>query len=258
MTKKRNKGRRVLFFCFFLILLATVVLYPNLSYRAARTYLIYARYLFSLSNSGVGYVYNRNVLNVSTLPWGIRKTELEFLISDRLLHPLDFRTPAIAELVKKTENTVSYRFDYTRTVVFYFNSRGRYYKAVERFEASEGVSTISKFSWYNSIWVGKFLFEQMNWNVHHIGTYIEVKWTNDALTSGYEHYTSERGFLRDFINIDGLMDGTISIREYPGLEIYHRREFDGMIVEHFLKQYSENPSLMTMERAYTSPFLSGD
>jgi len=220
--------------------------------------LIYARYSLSLANTGKGYVYNRDVLNLSTLPWGIRKAELEFLISDRLLHLWDYRTPVMAELLSKTENSISYSFCDGRTTVFYFNSRGRYYKAVERIGPSEGAGVILGFYWYNTHWLGKVFNDDVNWNTRHIGTFLEVKWINDTLT-GYEHYTSEPWYhLRDFINVDGLMDGTVSLEEYPGLEIYHRREFNGMIVEHFLKQCPENPSLMTMERVYTSSFLSGN
>ena len=256
MTRKRITGRRLIVFILFLILLTTVVLYPDLSFRAARTYWIYAKYSFRPSNSGVGYVYNRDVLNLSTLPWGIRKPELEFLISDRLLHLWDYRTPVVAELLRETENSISYRFSDGRTVAFYFNSRGRYYKAVQRIGPSEGAGVISVFSWYNSIWVGKVLFGYMNWNRHYNGTSFEMKWINDTLSSGYELYTDDFEALGRFIR--DVQDGIISLDEYPGLEVYHRIEFNGMIIEHFLKQYHENPFLMTMERVYTSSVLSGN
>jgi len=99
----------------------------------------------------------------------------------------------------------------------------------------------------------KYLFGHKNWNKYYEGTFFEVRWINDTLTSGHERH--DRAFW-DIIG--GLRDGTVSLDIYPGLEIYYRTEFDGTIIEHILKPYPANPSLMTMEIVYRSSVLSGE
>ena len=240
MTRKR-----IIIGISLVVVLAPAIIFYNYIYRGIRTHIIYSKHAYI--NNGIGYIYNQNLLNISTLPWGISTAELKFLISDRFLHRLDLRYPAMANLLEETENSVSYRFNHpNRTVVFYFNSSGRYYKAVQRWGPVDSMHTLRAFSWYNTMWMKKYLLGQMNWDRYYNGTFFEVKWINDTLASGFEHYTSDSGKIRDFVNIGGLANGTVSLKEYPGLEIYYRREFDGMIIEHFLESYPSNPSLMKM------------
>jgi len=96
----------------------------------------------------------------------------------------------------------------------------------------------------------------------------EVRWRNDELLSGYEHYTyvldfapsgftSLKNFLED-IDIEALLKSTKSFDEYPGLEIYSRYEFEGMLIECFLKPDPDEPSLLMKKAVYTSTYLTAE
>jgi hypothetical protein len=96
-------------------------------------------------------------------------------------------------------------------------------------------------------------------------SFFEIKWKNEELETGYEHFTHtstfpEAGkFLRNLEDFDlaGLESGATSFDEYPELELYLKLEFDGMLVEHYVKPNPDDPSLLIRDAVYRSTLLAG-
>jgi len=199
------------------------------------------------------------------MPWGIKRRDLKFLVSNRLFNIDDWWSPVISEIIEETENSVSYIINESsrHTVTFYFDSNGNYYKAVQYFIPPH--THLSSFFHFNSGWFGKVLLEPK-----HIGEYYKdthtyvLKWRCDNYESGFAHYTYHfQGWPRrppEFrsIDINGLLWGEKPLTEYPELEIYFKMEFEGMIIEHHLRPDPDDPSLFLREAVYTSTYLAGD
>jgi len=197
------------------------------------------------------------------MPWGIKRRDLKFLVSNRLFNIDDWRYPVISEIIEETENSVSYIINPSswNTVTFYFDSNGNYYKAVQYFSPSD----LSSFLSFNARWFGKGLLVNAQLREYYKDTHTYVlKWRCDNYESGFANYTYHFRGWPDFppaftsIDINGLLDRTTTLTEYPELEIYFMMEFEGMIIEHHLRPYPDDSSLFLSEAVYTSTFLTGD
>jgi len=196
------------------------------------------------------------------MPWGIKRRDLKFLVSNRLFNINDWRHPVRSEIIEETENSVSYIINESswHTVSFYFDSNGNYYKAVEHFKPH---TRLSSFFHFNSSWFGKAFLDRGYFGEYYEGTHTYVfKWRCDNYESGFAHYTYQfRGRPRFppmfwSLDIDGFLWGTKPLAEYPGLEISFVMEFEGMTIEHHLRPDPEDPSQFLRKAVYTSTFLS--
>ena len=201
-----------------------------------------------------------------SIPWGIKRRDLKFLISNRLFNLNDFLLPVLSDIIEESENSVSYIINESPqyTVTFYFDSNGKYYKAIEYFKSP--YASLGRFFFYNWDWLGvKRILSSCLFRRQYKGSHTYVfKWRCDAYESGFAHYTYRfRGYpllSPEFksIDIDGLRMGTTSLAEYPELEISFVMEFEGMVIEHNIRLDPDDPSQFLREAVYTSTFLTGD
>ena len=235
-----------------LVVLLLIILVPvSPVHRVIRTYFIYKRYESRIYNSGENYIFNKRASSLATLPWGISKANLRFLISSRLYKIEDWENPVSAEFYEETENSVSYifsrNFGNTCTRVFYFNPEGKFYRVVEK----HGTVSLHSFIHHNTHWLGK--------RFAHTGvSQYELKWKNDNTALGFEHHISKTGAPLSALgfNIENFIN--TSFEEFPEFEILYLAEFKGMRVEHSAVVDPNNPRLLINEVVYTSTFLSSD
>jgi len=203
-----------------------------------------------------------NLLNLTPMLWGINRTELRFLIQNGFRDISDLRYPAMAKLNFESENYLYYSIR-GRTVFFYFNSDGMYYRAVERFTHDCSKTALRKFFYFDNFTFGKnysSFFRSQGVRIQAIS--LELKWKNANFESGFEQhlYTSASQFpgFDHFINVEGLSSGWIPFDDYPELELTSRAEVEGMLIENRLRPNPENPSFLMWEVVFTSTYLTGD
>ena len=192
--------------------------------------------------------------------WGVNRTELKFLIQDRLHDRSDLRYPAMAKFIYESENYLCYSI-MRRTVFFYFNSDGMFYRVVERFPYTSNSHILIAFGEYDWRWIGKtYVSYFWSYGERMPTRFYELKWKNDSFESGYEYhsFTSESRSVYSPINIDDLIDGRTPFSDYPELEQTIKWEFEGMYIENKLWSNPDNPSLLMTEVVFTSTYLSGD
>ena len=265
MTKKRLIIRLILFILIFSLILILVIPISPI-HRIIRSYSIYLLSQSCPSNAGATFHYIPFRRPWVSMPWGIKRRDLKFLVSNRLLNIDDWRwSPVISEIIEETENSVSYIIidpHWYPTVTFYFDSNGKYYKAVQYFKPNQ--SDLGAFLGFNR-WFGKGLLVHAQLSEYYKDTHTYViKWRCENYESGFAHYTYHfRGWPNtrpEFksIDINSLRGGTTPLTEYPELEIYFKMEFEGMIIEHHLRPDPDDSSLFLREAVYTSTFLTGD
>jgi len=257
-----------------LALLSLIIPASPYIYRRARTTIIYNKYENLPYNSGAQYMYS--FLRRGRIPWGINKTDLNFLITNRLVY-MEELSPSffVAELREEEENYLRFDVDFVghKVFYFYFNTEGKFYRAVE-FRYVPGVTrerhnratVLHSFLHYNERWIGKhFIGQTFHMYLNEVS--YEVKWRNDEFLNGYEQYNyildcifgapfSLRPFLREHIDIDTMLNRARTFDEYPGLEIYSRYEFKGMLIESFLKPDPDDPSMLMRKEVHTSTYLT--